>query len=686
MIFATDDTTTRVARLRIRGKIASAPAAQLRVAAVLGNTDIFPFGVARSAIVFIRKLSDPLPGVLRLQRNEMQPPHIWQEALTSALDQLVRNAARPALEAVPANANAVIFLDRAELLACLASDWCEGRVITRWWWQSLLIQADVLQVVKRVWLDAPEYIPAALKYLAVKGKAIEWVRCLSAAEVQVFLQCVARRFALHALLPVLDCVADRLSHTQQQSLDRNRKNPAVRVDKNNGLRIKAASNAPWLSWVPETDSYGLGTVQQLFLGLVLMLQRAPARVRSASLASEVQRWWVEVAALDEWARELNAPDTLQPEREPREINRKESVFHASQTGEETTSLPKTFGKAPVSTAAMYMGLERVDSVELDKIGLKETSADQIEHSRPSFKERHFVNAEHSSNQVEHRDLAAVATDELPPLDVIEDQVTSFVPIEDRIDTQFGGLFYLTNLALYLGLYGDFTTPAEPGIELNIWDFVLLAGHELAGEDLQRDPLWSLLRRLATREEGEQPGSGFEPDDEWRLPAEWLRPFSTGSFKLSTSDRRLRLVHSEGFLVLDVPLETRNPGEQLERELKAYESFEFRVSSCELSQDSALEEKPKVQNSKLETSFEIRAWLDRLMPYVRARLRKALGLGDTDDPAPVLCRHHARVYVTANHLDVFFTLVTLPIEIRLAGLDRNPGWVPAAGKFIGFYFD
>ena len=72
-----------------------------------------------------------------------------------------------------------------------------------------------------------------------------------------------------------------------------------------------------------------------------------------------------------------------------------------------------------------------------------------------------------------------------------------------------------------------------------------------------------------------------------------------------------------------------------------------------------------------------------MPYIRARLRSALG---TDDLANVVCRHRARITLTATHIDVFFSLAELPIEIRLAGLDRDPGWVPAAGRFIAFHFE
>jgi hypothetical protein len=45
-----------------------------------------------------------------------------------------------------------------------------------------------------------------------------------------------------------------------------------------------------------------------------------------------------------------------------------------------------------------------------------------------------------------------------------------------------------------------------------------------------------------------------------------------------------------------------------------------------------------------------------------------------------------VTVTATHLDVFFSLADLPIAIRLSGLDRDPGWTPAAARFIAFHFE
>ena len=80
------------------------------------------------------------------------------------------------------------------------------------------------------------------------------------------------------------------------------------------------------------------------------------------------------------------------------------------------------------------------------------------------------------------------------------------------------------------------------------------------------------------------------------------------------------------------------------------------------------------------------WLTDLLPHIKARLILALGIESEDSLADILLHHHAKVTITPTHLDVFFPLADHPIEIRLSGLDRNPGWVPAAGRFIAFHYD
>jgi len=241
--------------------------------------------------------------------------------------------------------------------------------------------------------------------------------------------------------------------------------------------------------------------------------------------------------------------------------------------------------------------------------------------------------------------------------------------EVRIETELGGVFYLINAGLFLGLYGDFSTPAQPGLTLPIFDFLTLIAQRLLGADLQDDPVWTLLAQLAGRSESDPPGQGFAPSNEWRMPAQWLDAFpEDGALEWSMEDERLRVSHPSGFLLIDVPLAV-NPVKQLKRELLAYDpnaTRQLHAGSPGLSQ----------------TSNSLDQWLDWIVPYICARLLRALG---DDDVVQHLCAHRATIHSTSAHLDIRFVLSEHPLEIRCAGLDRDPGWVPAAGRFIRFHY-
>jgi hypothetical protein len=69
------------------------------------------------------------------------------------------------------------------------------------------------------------------------------------------------------------------------------------------------------------------------------------------------------------------------------------------------------------------------------------------------------------------------------------------------------------------------------------------------------------------------------------------------------------------------------------------------------------------------------------------IRTALALGVPARTAlRFLSRRRGRVALTSTRLDVHFPLATHPLSIRLAGLDRNPGWVPAVGRIIEFQYE
>ena len=91
-----------------------------------------------------------------------------------------------------------------------------------------------------------------------------------------------------------------------------------------------------------------------------------------------------------------------------------------------------------------------------------------------------------------------------------------------------GVFYLVNVVIALEFYGDFTTPAQPGLALPLWDFLAFIGERMIGDEFAEDPLPVLFAELSGRSEGEPPGAHFEPPTGEPLPP--------GSIESATTSR------------------------------------------------------------------------------------------------------------------------------------------------------
>jgi len=689
---------TYINKLRATSGARDPLALRIRLERALAGARLHPPGLPASAILCVRKLRDPLPGGLRIEGGSLQAPPAWERAVAESLDRLVRRAARPAQGFVPINAESVVFLDRPEFLACLAQDWLEGAAATRWWWRSIFEAMDATDALMRAWMEAPEYAPLALARLAGGGHAVKFVSSLSAGDSRSLLTGIIRRFALRELANALDVA---LNENGTARRDANAAAPQMLGS------ARAPQRPPWQRWVRETEARELEIAQESLLTTGLMLVRAPATVRSRAFAEAVMQWYRGGAADLSNARRITGLAGAKVTPEADAVSATKLASGAVETGAERDSSNDTLFVAAERTepdrkaelpiridgATAAEGFDKIRSRAIEKTieaGSAPPVASAPERTVSPVREPARTNAP-SPNPGEPSEVA----DQFELLTGPSSH--SELVFEAEIETGFGGVFYLINLGLFLNLYGDFTTPAQPGIELSIWDFVALAGRHLSEGKVEADPVWALLAQLAGRGRDDPPGKEFNPPDDWRLRGEWLAPFEEEcTWVWESADDRLRVMHPEGFVVLDVSLKV-DAEKQLMRETRGYKGpvgFEFcsRSASAEARSISTLER-----------------WLGWLMPYLRARLARALGLpvgaalrGRPRSPDPhsgaategrpymnnlsPLLEHHARVVVTATHLDVFFSLDEHPIEIRLAGLDRDPGWVPAAGRYITFHYE
>ena len=511
-----------------------------RLENVLSDVSLEP-RLPPSATLFIRKLDDPLPGSIQLDSPHARAPHAWRHAFQRRFDQLVSSAARPAHGYVADSAESVVFYDYAELLACLTADWCSGSAMTRWWWQALIKRGDLSWLIRKFWRERVEYVPAALEHVVRKGVLVEFVSRLSDVEVREIVQRVIQTFGVTRIL--------RIENADFFSVAEAREAPHV---------IETRTVMPWKDVAPESDTPLLRPVQQFFVGIVLMVHRAPARVRTLSFAREVEHWIQE--------RIVEAPRT-------------QTIITEEIREIESFTPPEPVAPIRVNPIPSPPEIPRTAPPPEGSVKSAVKKPEQIKIANAIFKYE-----ETETIVIEQTPVSVIQTKTTSPPEPIITPTTAPESLDPAtLETALGGLFYLINLAIFLEIYSDFTSPVEQfHDDLSIWDFVTIVGKEIDQET--DDPIWELLKKLADRE------------DELTTPT----------------------------------------------------------------------------------------WLTDLLPHIRARLHLALGIDD--DLAQILLHHHAKVTITPTHLDVFFPLADHPIEIRLSGLDRNPGWVPAAGRFIAFHYD
>jgi hypothetical protein len=762
-------------------------ALQLRLSSALSLADLQPRGMPASAIICVRSIHAPrLPAQYTRSGGE-RPPLWWEERVRALLKQAVQQAARPLEGNVPLDADAVIFADSAELLACLASDWCAGNGGHHWWWQSLFRSGDIGQLLLPAWLETPEYIPAALHYLAARYKAVPFVQRLSSRDIHTLLQSITRSFALHQLQSVLvspfqseRAAGPRWQETTEQPLkaaspleEIGRTPPSAQLSYKTAWEhtphrkhFSLPPEIPWRSWVPESMEPGLSLEQQALLGIGLMLIRASSITQTTSFARATYRWLNKINVEPVRTAEVeigggnprghaHPPFTSKGDVPQRERRQPQEAWLGNAPEYGNVSRDENYTASPSIQSGSTGDIERGGPGQLDQgVLANERERESLTvHSQVSETPSPHPPPEHPQEDTpevddspidgsivsrypgdrrgntdvrdaqwqDHRtrrkyheggdgsedggkEVSAVQSEDRrlqgfsppTPASGVPEEVEAGKGFQNtRVETEFGGIFYLSNLGLFLNLYGDFTTPLQPGLALSMWDFVALLGLQMVGESLLADPVWSLLASLSGRHEEESPGYAFEPPERWLVPDTWLRAFPVQdggeSWRWSVEDGRLRVLHPAQFLLLDVPLSTSEPLSQLRREMRSYSDLLGTISPQRSEEPLFPNEKLLPCGHAVINTFagsippSLLRWLRWLMPYIYARLQRALGLEERQDSARVLCLHPASISVTATHVDIFFALKDLPIEIRIAGLDRNPGWVPAAGRFIAFHF-
>ena len=613
-----------VGRLRIRAPAGLRFDAEAATARRLSTVDIRTGALPPAAILCIRSLDDPLPGTLRVDDAFGAPPTAWTAALASSIDGLARAAAHPADGPVPASAGAVVFRDRVELLACVAEDWATADGRARWWWRSLV--GSGLRVVEDAWLREPQLVPAVMDRLDRRGRLSDALAGFSGSD--------ARRVAV----AVLEAVGATDATVAVGAIESGE--PATTAPSSPSTR-PAAARLP----ISRPSLAGLAPAAMTLTIVALAAHRRPDVVRSGALVDLVR------------AMKTAPPPRPQAARLP-------ASPPVTDSGPVSPS-----GSRPVRQPVARPDRGRAGGVPRDR---RHTPASAVADGRPKG-DRHVGETGVRPPQTTPSAPQAPAWVEDPG--TRPDTERAWGP--EAVRTGLGGLFYLLPLAIQLDLYADFTRPAWRPLALDPWDFVTLMGRELGAADRpgsEDDPAWSLLADLAGRHPATSADARWRPGRDWRIDRAWLTTMPPArAWTWSRHGGRLRVEHPDGFAILDVRV-----GAATDRGVRARLHREI----------PSLADVPPL-NFADTTSRRGRsaraAWVAETAAYVRPRLRNALGLADPDGLASLVFDHDARVFVDAEAVTVELSLETHPIEIRIAGLDRDQGWIPAARRRLAFRF-
>jgi hypothetical protein len=617
------------------------------------------------AVLIIRSMVVRLPAADR-QGNGRE----LELRVASAIESTAQNAHRPARGPVPPGAAAVLFADRSELLAVLQRDWLCGDLASAWWWKVWLAGRDIYSVLQQEG-----------RHIAEAAVSARWQEPASAA-----------RAPAPAPEPALIDITSK--HRFQSIVNASGPRPIGWPDMplHRALSTASANEAfdPTQASLPTQGSEAFVSAALLTQQIAsagfprpytpLTLADAP---RQAGSSRHVNNTDVAGNGIPEPHRlGGHSPGARAFLGAPRSASVAELPMGSPRlpSGLRRSSLRAPTEVAPRSSA----GLLATRATE-HGVGVNASAASAPPRSSNSVHPRRrrsagidptvIALAAHPSLADHSAGLAIGALDEpdrgitKDPAPVVLASPNAKAPVVQGRATRFhasacASCLYLLNAAVGLGMYSDFTLAGRSISAPSPWKFVAEASRRISARALIGDAVWALLSSL------DEETDVHQAPDRWAMPTEWLRPLRPSRpwhvrLELAPAGARLVVVHPAGFCVIDEPCEEGCVQRRL-RELAA-----------EL--DTSLPEVESVSKGRGQ-----RRWIDWVFPYLAYRLHQALGTRTRAELARLLF-HPGTLALSPGRLDVHLSLERLPIEIRLAGLDRNPGFIPAAGRIVEFHY-
>jgi hypothetical protein len=710
--------------LHVQGANQQRLALRLALSHLLNTADLCPPGLSPSAVLIVRRMLDPLPGCLAPQRRPVRVDSTWEKAVQKALANILQRAAHPSQGHVPANAEAVVFADEGEMVACFAIDMTQGEAWARWWWRTILraLPDPASRGLTMVLCQQAASVPAALRYLALHGQAGAVVGALSPPQAMAVLSAIGRAYGISDFCldasPLTPTFARR--QTEAEEPDDWPVHPrSTLVSQHRDDLFRPSETTSWLTrtgfgpaetplWPATLVPPGLGKERTCLLGVGLRLCEQPAIVHSSAFLRTLRHWWRQdtESTLRQVSPAAEATERM-VERPTRDRTGTGGGPSASKA-----SLPHTMIEAMTPPSHRFpQGIpQRADTNPLvgDEAeglqggGMENNPDAPLQQASTGESWTLQPRAEAARTSEAQSGKRAYQAEQAPALEADLERQTGATEqralasqLEDGVPTALSGVFYLVNLMLRLDLPACFEEEWELASQVGSWGVLEALSRGLLTTEsahLSADPLWSALAQLGGRQLGQLPGDSLPGSDQYRLPVIWeTHAVSTRSvvyyWYWTAQHRRLYMWTAGGYVLLDCPQSASSAEAQMRAALWAYQANPDAVS-LEYRPFEQVPRDPLSSTLVEGVSPGFTRWLALALPYIRFRLQRALhpAADNARDVEEILLRCQGRLYVTSTHVDVVMRLQDISLPVRLAGLDRDPGWVAQFGRVIQFHFE
>jgi hypothetical protein len=600
-------------------------AAAQQATRLLGGAWLEPASVPDSAVLLVRRLADPMPRGLSRDAAAATASAAWERAARTSIAACYRTAARPARGDSAASANAVCFDDRADLLACLLRDALAGVATERWWWRAYLhaTKRSLDAALAAVWREETNVLPAMLDRLANTGHAIPVVCALTRAEAARVIAEVARAHAAPALWSPAPLTCTAPIAARARVGTAGAAARAVTIYMEGARADETSGAPPWVAIAPEVPPVPAMPLESTaLLGIALTLARAPRVARSRAFARAVHAW-----------REL-ASVARDPEHDgaaPARLHVQSSVDAGRPRASSGLRVPgETPGPNAVeSDVRAPTGSPRVDGASGDRA--------EVESAEPILA-RARIAPPGASPASAVRDVSGAAPDEPIALRAVHD-------------------------------------PAASG----------QARARLTAEDAQ------VTQQVTADEHGVHAAAAPVRDDVEGAPGlsspprpEPVTVFTelAGAFYLVNAFTALG-IWDEVDETFDAPLPIGGWGwiAHVAHALLATPGCGTDPVWRALAMLDGRDDEPVLPM----LAGDARAFGQRVVDTVRTRIVDATGI-DAASLADRVLQVPGWLYVTSSHVDVRMPLDRVDVDLRFAGLDADPGWVPVLGRVVTFHFD